>query len=253
MKKNNVLLLKENKELPVIALNRLNEDNKLSIDFMEELTSKINTLIFEGARAIIVTNNGEYFCGGGELGDYREKSSMEIDKFGEAFIKLHKTITYSPIPMIAAIDGLVIGGGFSLIEAFDFAYASLNSVFSVPEVKSGIAPMMALTGVKKVLSKKKCYELALLGREISAVKAEEIGLINRACDTDVMKASIEIGEELKRYNPVALNLCKRLYNSTEKMAYEEQLNNGLLYLITLLKSRDAEEAKGSKTPIWQNK
>jgi len=50
-----------------------------------------------------------------------------------------------------------------------------------------------------------------------------------------------------------MNLCKRLYNSTEKMAYEEQLNNGLLYLISLLKSRDAEEAKESKTPIWQNK
>jgi len=254
LEENKVLQLEGNKELPIIILNRLEGDNKLSIDFMDELTSKINMLIQDGARAIIVTNKGEYFCGGGELGDYREKSSIEIDKFGESFIELHRTITYSKVPMIAAIDGIVMGGGFSLVEAFDFAFASPKSVFSVPEIKFGLAPMMALTGVKKLLSKKKCYEMVLLGREINALKAEEIGLINKACQrADVMKTSIAIGEELRGYNPTALNLCKRLYNTTEKMAYEEQLNNGLMYLISLLKSRDAEEAKSSKTPIWQNK
>jgi len=252
------LIEKEIDNAQIIILNRLDSNNKLSIDFMKKIAKSINDAISYKMRSIIITNQGEYFCGGGELGNYTKKTSLEIAEFGEVFINLHKMIYNSPIPIIAAVKGKVMGGGFSFVEACDFAVASEESTFCVPEIKSGIAPMMALVGVKNVLTKKKCYELALLGKEMNAREAQEIGLINKALPMkEVQEFAIDISNQIASSNPSAIKLCKELYASMDASDYEAQLNKGLLYLIKLLKSSDAELAYNSKgkidNSIWENR
>jgi enoyl-CoA hydratase/carnithine racemase len=164
---------------------------------------------------------------------------MDIRDFGQAFIQLHKTIYHSSIPVIAAIKGKVIGGGFSLVDACDLAVSDVNSGFSVPEIKSGIAPMLALIGVKNVLNKKRSLEMAYFGEEIGAKTAEKYGFLNKICPKDQVEAEAEeMALKIASYNSNAIKLCKELYISSNQLTYEEKLEEALLYLVMLLKAEN---------------
>jgi enoyl-CoA hydratase/carnithine racemase len=244
----------------VITINRPEADNKLNIECMDEISASLKKAESDpGCRSVILTNSGRFFCSGGELGDFRCKSSMEIRKFGESFINMHMTICSINKPVIAAVKGHALGGGMNLVEACDLAVAGESVQFGVPEMKSGLAPMMALTGVKNVLSRKGVMELSLFGDCITAKRALEIGLVNRICEKqdDVMDEALKMARAIAKSNPVAVSLCKGLYQKTGNAQYRQNLESGLDLLISLLKSEDAAEAltaaEENRIPVWKDR
>ena len=244
----------------ILTINRPEADNKLNIECMDEIAASLRKAESDSeCRSVILTNSGKFFCSGGELGDFRCKSSMEIRKFGESFINMHMTICGISKPVIAAIKGHALGGGMNLVEACDLAITEENVLFGVPEMKSGLAPMMALTGVKNVLSRKGAMELSLFGDCIAAQRALEIGLVNRVCpkQDDVMDEALKMAQRIANSNPVAVSLCKGLYQKTGNTQYRQNLESGLDLLISLLKSEDAAEAltaaEENRIPVWKDK
>lgn len=225
----------------ILTINRPEQTNKLSIQTMNELVCALKEAEGdEDCRVVILTGEGEYFCNGGELGDYQRQSSMEIRNFGESFINLHLAITGLSKPVIAAVQGHALGGGFNLVEACDLAVASEEAKFGVPEINSGLAPMMALTGVSRTLGRKGAMELSFLGESITAQKAREIGLVNWVCpQEEVLERAREIAQRLAGFNATAINLCKKLYQRIGAAEYRRELEQGLDMLVTLLKSADA--------------
>lgn len=241
----------------ILALNRPEAGNKLNIEMMTALAEALRENEADpGCGAVILTARGEVFCGGGELGDYRQKSAVEIRRFGESFIRLHTAITRLTKPVIAAVQGDALGGGLSLVEACDLAVAADEASFGVPEIRTGLAPMMALTGVRRVRSRKGCLEMALLGESVSAARAQEIGLINWICPRSrVLDQALAIAGRLAAANPTAVALCKKLYAQGDALPYERQLEAGLDTLVALLKSEDAAEAltarEEKRPPVWR--
>lgn len=209
-------------------------------------------------RTVILTGTGEYFCNGGDLGDYRLKTSMEVRKFGKCLEQLHTTIVNLSNPVIASVQGHAAGGGMSLIEACDLAVASESATFGIPETRSGLAPMVALVGACGLLGRKGVMEMALLGECIPADTAMKIGLVNQICTKEkVMDTALEIAGRLSKNNPSAVALCKRLYQGIDSVSYEKKLRYAVEMLVSLLKSGDAEEALTSadenREPIWKFK
>jgi enoyl-CoA hydratase/carnithine racemase len=244
----------------VITINRPEVDNKLNIGCMDEIAASLKKAESDPeCRCVILTNSGKYFCSGGELGDFRHKSSMEIRRFGESFINMHMTICNIKKPVIAAVKGHALGGGMNLVEVCDLAVTEEDIQFGVPEMKSGLAPMMALTGVTNVLSRKGSMELSLFGDNITAQRALEIGLVNKVCQKqgDVMGEALKMAQRIAGSSPVAISLCKGLYQKTGNTQYRQNLESGLDLLISLLKSEDAAEALGAgeenRSPVWKDK
>jgi len=243
----------------VITINRPEMENKLNIDCMDEVTASLKKAEADPeCRCVILTSVGEYFCNGGELGDFRYKSPMEIRAFGESFINMHTTIAGIKKPVIAAVTGHALGGGMNLVEVCDLAVASDDVMFGVPEIKSGLAPMMALTGVTRVSSRKAAMEISLFGNNITAQKALEIGLVNIVCERkEVMAKAFEMAERIAKSNPVAVSLCKGLYQKIGGAGYRQNLESGLDMLVSLLKSEDAAEILSAKeenrSPVWKNR
>jgi len=241
----------------IITINRPEYENKLNRLCMEELTIAMKEAETASiCRAIILTGNGAYFCNGGELGDFRTQSSLQIREFGERFIRLHTTITNLTKPVVAAVQGHALGGGFSLVEACDLAVAVTGATFGTPEIHAGIAPMMALTGVARLMKRKKAMEMAWLGESFSAKEAQELGLVNWLVEPEsLLETTIGLCKRLAEYNPTALALCKGLYQDLDGLDYERQLKSGLQMLVSLLKSVDASEALTAKEeqrlPRWQ--
>ena len=243
----------------IMTINRPESRNKLSIACMEEMSEILRSAEGESnCRAVILTSAGEYFCNGGDLGDYRVQSSIDIINFGSSFIKLHNTIINLSKPVIAAVQGHANGGGLNLVEACDLAVSSRHATFAVPEIRTGLAPMMAMAGLSRVLPRKGCMELSLLGESITAERALEIGLINRICEKEyVIDEAVKLANRIAERNPTAVALCKKLYSKTDAIAYNQKLEYGLNMLVSLLKSEDAWEAltanEENRTPKWKNK
>jgi enoyl-CoA hydratase/carnithine racemase len=240
----------------ILTLNRTEAENKLNHDLLMALEAALAASDNDpGCRAVVLTAMGEVFCCGGELGDYRRQTADDIRRFGERFIAVHTGIARLNKPVIAAVQGDALGGGFSLVEACDLAVASERARFAVPEIKSGLAPMMALTGVRRVLTRKGCMELALLGEMVSAARAREIGLVNWVCAAeDVLPQALTVAETLSSANPTAVALCKQLLRRGDALNYEAQIGMSLTGLVALLKSADASEAltarEAGRAPIW---
>lgn len=228
-------------KIRLLTINRPEQTNKLNVQAMDELVLALKQAErAEDCRVVILTGQGEFFCNGGELGDYRRQSSMEIRDYGESFIDLHTTITGLSKPVIAVVQGHALGGGFNLVEACDLAIASEEAEFGVPEINSGLAPMMALAGVSRILGRKGVMELSLLGGSITAKEAQEIGLVNWVCRREeVVERAKEVAERLANFNATAINLCKKLYQGIGAAEYRRQMEHGLDMLVTLLKSKDA--------------
>lgn len=243
----------------ILTLNCPEQTNKLTIPIMQELTAGLlSTEADPDCRVVILTGAGECFCDGGNLGDYRAQSPFEIRQFGDAFITLHMTIVKLTKPVIAAVQGHAHGGGLNLVEACDLAIAALDAEFSVPEMRFGIAPMMALTGLGRVLSRKGVMQLALFAEMISAERAMEFGFLNWVCaKEEVLKEAKAIAGRLVNMSPVAMASCKRLYYEADALNYQKQLESGLNMLVTLLKSDDAAEAmtarQENRKPVWSGK
>ena len=241
----------------VLTLNRPGAANRLNNELLETLAGHLDQAAADPACAtVVLTAAGDVFCGGGELGDYRGQSAMEIRRFGESFIKLHAAIVRSAKPVVAAVQGDALGGGLSLVEACDLAVASEEASFGVPEIKAGLAPMMALTGARRIRSRKGCLEMALLGESVSAARAQEIGLVNWVCPrSKVLDMAFTIAGRLAVSNPTAMALCKKLYAQGDALPYEHQLEAGLDTLVALLKSEDAAEALTAgaegRAPVWK--
>lgn len=239
-----------------VQINRLNEKNKLSIECMNELTEAFKEAAEDmKCFSIILSGQPDCFCFGGELGDFRKKSILEIKMFGNAFIILHIAMSNCPKPIIAAVEGDALGGGFSLVEACDLAVGSETANFAIPEILEGLAPAMGLSGIFANLGKKEIMSLGLLGEKFSANKALELGMINWVePKANVLDKAKEIAEFFVKANPTAIKMFKELYVDMGMRNYENRLKMGQAMMIGMLKSKDGMEVLDSReqfrAPIW---
>ena len=239
-----------------VQINRPEVDNKLSIACMQEL----RTLFERSAqdkicRAIVLSGNSDWFCSGGELGDFRKKSILEIRTFGAAFISLHLAMQNCARPIIAAVEGKAFGGGCSLVEACDLAIAAEDAQFAVPEILDGLAPAMGFSGIFSNLPKKKAMAMGLLGEKLDAAQALAAGLVNQVVPRQcALQAAGEMAAKFAGLTPTGVRLFKEMYADMGQRDYENRLKIGQGMMISLFKSKDGMEVLNSRDenrhPIW---
>ncbi len=240
-----------------ITINRPEITNKLNIECMNEICSAIEQMENNPATQVIVLAAiGDYFCNGGELGDFRIKSPDEIRAFGDAFVKLHTRIQSSSRIVIAKVQGKVLGGGFSLLEACDLAVASDDAVFGVPEMSGGLAPMMCMVGLNRAVSHKRLKEMSFTAEPVDAQTALNLGIINRVCPKEELeKTVVTFAKRFTNLNPTAVAYTKLMYTSIDGLDYRKQMERGQDLLVGLLKSPNLKEVLDAKdenrAPCWK--
>jgi len=252
----NTLLVIEDKDYYLVRINRPHVLNKLSIECMEELVDFFERSAEDRSHfCVILAGQEDFFCSGGELGDYRAKSILEIKAFGKAFIDLHLCMTRYPKPIIAAVEGNAFGGGCSLVEACDLAVAADEALLGIPEILEGLAPAMGSSGIFASLPKKEVMALGILGRKLTAVQALDAGLVNYVVSKmKVLEKAKEIAAFFSKANPTSIRLFKELYHDMGMRNYENRLRMGQSMMISLFRSSDGMEVLASKEegrePIW---
>ncbi len=205
----------------------------------------------ELAVAIITAAGERIFSAGWDLKAV-ESGEMQMDNWWEddygpgGFAGLTELWDLNK-PVIAAVNGLVIGGGVELVLACDLIIAADHVEFSMPELPLGMVPDAgAIQRLHRRLPYNKAMEMYLLGERMSATEAASYGLINKVVSTDqLMDTARAWAEKLTKVAPLALQSVKELLRAIEgdtiQAAFETMRTGDLPIYRQLLKSEAAQE------------
>ncbi|MFN3384196.1 MAG: enoyl-CoA hydratase/isomerase family protein [Archaeoglobaceae archaeon] len=234
-KENGVLWVKFNRPE---ALNAINEEFLAGLKRAIDLAKTDKEI-----RVVVLTGEGRAFCAGADVKMFSRLSAFEAREIIEELGKTLEELEDLPVPVIAAINGLALGGGCEIAMACDIVIASENAVFGQPEINLGIIPGAGGTQrLARIVGWKKAMELCLTGERIDAKTAEKLGLVNKVVEQDkLIEEAKTLAEKLKTKSPKALMLVKQAVNR----GFKSDLGNGLKYerdfFALSFTSKDAEE------------
>ncbi|MCS6873475.1 MAG: enoyl-CoA hydratase-related protein [Pyrinomonadaceae bacterium] len=218
-------------KIAVIKLNRPESLNALSSELIGELHEAISEAISKSVRAIILTGSGRAFCSGGDLREMKAMWEREgrIEAFLEEPLRLLRDlillIRRTPLPFVAAVNGISAGGGTNLALACDIVIASEDAVFNEAFVKIGLTPDCGGSFfLPRLVGEKRAAELFMLGESVTAQKAFEIGMINRVVKTEnLMNEALKLAEKLTQMPTASIGRIKALLNASFANTLEEQI------------------------------
>ena len=230
-----------------LVLDRPAQRNALSSELIATLRGALVRADADAqARVICVTGSGEQaFCSGMDLASSAaasEASGIEAYEARRAYAGLLAELSRLGKPVVAVVNGAVIGGGMGLLASCDLAVAVDDAQFGTPEVDVGLFPYMALAPLSRCIGRRAALELALTGRRIDAAEALALGLVNRVVPRPRLSDAVgELLDLLVRKSPAALRLGRRAFYATQDLPYEAQLEALCAQLSLNASSEDTAE------------
>ena len=193
-----------------ITLHRPSEINALSREMCRELEECFDRLEEDReVRAILLTGGDYVFSAGMDLKEMSSLSAPEVSVYFRGISRYLKKVCGCRKPVIAAVGGFALGGGFNLATVCDLIVASESAIFGHPELKFGLNPLF--NPLRQIVGMAKAKELTMIGEPIGAREALRIGLVNKLAPPDKMMAEAEsIARELARRLPEAIEAVKRI-------------------------------------------
>lgn len=199
--------------------------NAVNTEVLVELADAIE-MIARDARTIVLTGEGDdAFIGGGDIKDFQNRSSIWFrGEFREAMADLEDAIEGARVPIVAAVNGVALGGGTEIALMCDFIVATESAQFGLPEIGLGIIPGSGGTQrLAHLVGYLKAKELILTGKHISATEAADIGLANEVIADAAFEDRInDLASELAAGPSTAQWFAKKSINETRA-----QLDSGL--------------------------
>ncbi|MCX2723702.1 crotonase/enoyl-CoA hydratase family protein [Roseibium salinum] len=206
-----MILKSKDDGVQILRLDRPEKKNALTGAMYSDLAEALETgNTDDGIRCHLICGLPEVFTAGNDIGDflqYAGKSGMDdmpVVRFLRALVRNEK-------PLVAAVDGLAIGVGTTLLMHCDMVFASPRSLFRSPFVDLGLVPEAgsSLLG-PQLMGHARAFELLCLGNAFSAQKAAEAGLVNEVVEGDVDAAGLECAKEIAAKPPEAMALSRKL-------------------------------------------
>jgi enoyl-CoA hydratase len=231
--------------LAVVSLNRPDKLNALSREMIRELAEIFQRTSDDPAlRVIILTGAGERaFSAGTDLGELINVTSAEARGVANRGQELCNLIESSPIPVIAAINGIAAGAGCELALSCHLRVAAQHASFSLPETKLGIIPGYGGTQrLTREIGRGRALEMVLTAKTIDAEEAKRIGLINRVVSaTDLMAEAESLANEIIQLAPLAIRSCLEAVTRGSDMQLEKALDLEAQLFARLFATEDMRE------------
>ena len=194
-----------------ITLNRPHARNAMSSLMMEEFSTELERWDNDAAeRVCIITNTGTCFCAGADLKELAA-GTHHLPAGKEDWGLLGMSKHQFKKPLIAAVNGVCVGGGMGILLACDLAICSDHSTFGLPEARRGRASTGdgAILRLMQQIPHKFAAELILVGDSITAEQAERWGLVNRSVpENELMNTALQFAKGIAASAPLAIEYSK---------------------------------------------
>ena len=205
----NIVVSEVDEGVVALTINRPEKRNALSIAVRDEVTAALGRLAADDAvKTVILTGAGPVFCAGFDLDEFRLDGPGDQERLWESSERFHMACLSFPLPLIAAVNGPAVAGGFDLAVMCDIRVASDTARFAHPEhAWSDVVygPLHDIVGGGTA------RDLCFTGRTVDAAEALALGLVSRVvAPEELPKAAREVATEVCRApRPVLLRMKAR--------------------------------------------
>jgi enoyl-CoA hydratase len=252
------IIVERRERVGLITLNRPKTLNALNLQMASEVVATLKDFDEdERIGAVVITGSPRAFAAGADIEEMAEKTLVELlsnDIFADwdqmRFIKK---------PVIAAVSGFALGGGFELAMLCDFIIATEDAQFGLPEIKLGILPGIGGTQrLSKSIGKALAMDLILTGRTIDATEAKSSGIVARVVPSEeLLQTALEAAHQIAGLNAPAVAMAKEAVNR----AFETSLSEGVLHERRLFQAAFATDGQkegmaafvAKRAPVFRNR
>jgi enoyl-CoA hydratase len=244
----------------ILALNRPTRRNALSPELLAALDARIEQAERSGeVRAIVLGAVGGVFCAGGDLGGGMGEGGFlaahaQRGLFARALLRLAQ----GPIPVVAAVAGDALGGGFGLAMAARMVVMAEGARLGTPELRLGLFPMMIWPILARNLPSKLLHELVLTDRRLTAAEALAVGAINAVAPADaVLDRALALARAVAGRSPAVVRLGLGAVATVEQQPLHTALQHLHSQLSLNLMTDDAAEGVSAflerRPPVWSGR
>jgi enoyl-CoA hydratase/carnithine racemase len=167
----------------ILTLNDAARRNVLSRDMVRDFHRALDESRAQGARAIVIDAQGTAFCAGANIEDLRTGWMESADPALDPAV-LFRRIDQDPRPVVCAVGGPAVGGGFELTLCSDIVVASEKAWFALPELGHGVIPNTAVATLQRIVGFRRASDIVLTRRRLSPDEAVTLGLVTRIAPTN---------------------------------------------------------------------
>ena len=222
--------------------------NALSIKVEQDIADCIESIRNNvDVRAVVITSATErYFVAGGDISEFPNYIQGGFGVIEEAVRKgheLYNLINYFPKPIIAAVEGMALGGGCELLLSCDICIASENATIGLPEVKLGLLPGSGGTQrLPRMVGRAKAKEMMFLGDPIKADEAFRIGLVNKVVPAgETLKEAINMAQKIAERPAASVQSIKQCVNRGMDTTLFEGLKIESDHIVRAFQTEDIKE------------
>jgi enoyl-CoA hydratase/carnithine racemase len=254
-----VVLRERRGPIEILTLNRPEARNAVNGEVTRQMSAALDDLERdEELRIIILTGAGDRaFCAGMDLKAFSSGSGPSIAGSTGGFAGFVRRDI--PVPVIAAVNGPALAGGFELVLACDLVVAAEHAIFGIPEVKRGlIAAGGGLVRLPKRLPMAVAMELALTGDSITAARARELGLVNLVVPAErVLDEALALAGRIVENAPLSVRHSRKLTKQAAEVTEAEAWALSDAASREVFSSADAREGPlafaEKRAPNWQGR
>ncbi len=264
-----VTVEKPRRAVTLITLNRPERMNAMAFDVMVPFREALEEVSFDNeTRVVIVTGAGQGFCAGADLEDpgwLDIFNGLTMPGIARRAMKILddviKTLHDMHQPVLGAINGPAIGGGFCLAMATDIRIAAEQAYFRPAGINNGLtsAELGLSYLLPRAIGTSRAFEIMLTGRDISSEEAERIGLVSRTVPREqLLESCYALAERIIGFSQLGVELSKQmLWAGVDAGSLHTHMNHeGHAQLFVRMTTRNFEEAisarKEGRTPNYRD-
>jgi enoyl-CoA hydratase len=240
--------------IAVITINRPDARNSVNRAVAEGITMALDELEASGDLQVgILTGAGGNFCAGMDLKAFLRNESVRIE--GRGFAGLAQASINKPL--IAAVEGYALAGGFELALACDLIVASREARLGLPEVKRGlVANAGGLLRLPRQLPYRVAMQLALTGDMVVAASLATYGLLNEIVEPgSALEAALALARTIASNGPMAVSVSKKVIQQSQDWSSVEMFDRQAALTAPVFASADAREGATAfaekRKPVWR--
>lgn len=230
--------------------------NILTRDVLAGVRRELDRLAGEPSlRVLLLGAEGKHFSAGADVGEHLPPDYRELIP---EFVQTVADLVSFPLPVVAAVQGRCLGGGFELAMGADIIVAAEGASFGQPEILLGVLPPAACVILPRLCSPALAAEIVLGGDSLSASEAEREGLVRRVVpESELEEAALDIARKMTRHSAAALRIGKRMLAGDPEAVREALDRAGALYIDELMETDDALEGLQAfvekRQPEWRHR
>ena len=240
------LLIEDVGSTRFLTLNRPEKRNALNDGLIASLKTALRDAdADESVRCIVICGAGKDFCSGADLSALQKIASASHEENLEdarSLGELYKLIRRVRQPVIAAVKGRALAGGFGLALACDVIFAHDEARFGFPEVKIGFVPAMVAAILRRNMTEKDAFATLTLGNEINAAELRDRGIVDAIVQGDDFDSEvIGIAKQYEKLSASAVQMTKRLLYDIDTLTFDAAIEHGAQTNATARMTEDCQK------------